>query len=41
MTNINVDLPLELHTKLKLKAVKESKTIQQVVNELLEKRVRA
>lgn len=41
MTNINIELPVQLHTRLKLKAVKENKTIEQVLAEVLERRVRS
>ena len=41
MTNINIELELALHTKLKLKAVKDGKTIEQVLIEILERRVKA
>ena len=40
MTNINIELPTPLHTKLKLKAVKEEKTIEQVLTEILARRVK-
>ncbi len=40
MTTVNIELPVALHTKVKLKAVKDGKTIEQVVVELLERRVR-
>jgi len=38
--NINIEVPAELHTRLKLKAIKEDKTIEQVLVELLSKRVK-
>ena len=37
--NINVDLPAHIHTRLKLKAIKDGKTIETVVTEILERRV--
>jgi predicted HicB family RNase H-like nuclease len=40
VTNVNIELPSDLHTKIKLKAVRENKTIEQVVTEVLEKRVK-
>jgi hypothetical protein len=40
MTNINIELPAPLHTKLKLKAVKEGKTIEEVLTEVLQKKVK-
>lgn len=38
MTNINIELPANIHTKLKLRAIKEGKTIQETVIELLTRR---
>jgi len=38
MTNINIDVPPALHTKLKLKAIREEKTLEQVLVELLARR---
>ena len=38
--NINIEVPLELHTKLKLKAIREDKTIEQVLIEVLQRRIR-
>jgi predicted DNA binding CopG/RHH family protein len=38
VTNVNIEVPAKLHTRLKLKAVREGKTIQQVVVEILEQR---
>ncbi len=40
MTNVNIELPDTLHTKLKLKAVAEGKTIQQVFSEIMRKKVK-
>jgi predicted HicB family RNase H-like nuclease len=40
MTNINIELPPDIHKKLKLKAVSEGKTIEQLLIEVLNKRVK-
>ena len=40
MVNLNILLPDGLHQKLKLKAVKENKTLKELVVELLEDAVK-
>lgn len=35
MANINITLPEELHMRLKIRAVEESKTLKELVIELL------
>ena len=37
MTNINMEIKKKLHKKLKEKAAKESKTLKQLVTEILER----
>lgn len=38
MVNINIELPDELHKKIKLEAVKKDTTIKQVIVKILEKK---
>lgn len=40
MVNLNILLPDGLHQQLKLKAIKESKTLKELVVELLEEAVK-
>jgi hypothetical protein len=38
MTNVNIELPEAVHKKLKLRAVEEGKTLQQLLVETLQRR---
>ena len=40
MVNLNMLIPDEVHQKLKLKAIKESKTLKELVVEVLEEAVK-
>ncbi|MEK6963056.1 MAG: hypothetical protein AABX70_01420 [Nanoarchaeota archaeon] len=40
MVNLNILLPDDLHQQLKLKAIRENKTLKELVVELLEKAVK-
>jgi hypothetical protein len=40
VTNINIDVPPTLHTKLKLKAIREEKTLEQALIEVLSRKVK-
>jgi hypothetical protein len=40
MTNVNIAVPPAVHTKLKLKAVKEEKTMEQALIEILQRKVK-
>ncbi len=40
MVNLNILIPDEIHHKLKLKAVKENKTLKELIIEVLEQAVK-
>jgi len=40
MTNINIEIPDDLHKKVKLEAVKQDSTIKELINKTLEEKAK-